>query len=100
MSYAIVRQAIVERTSLTAHYDDYIRHFSPHILGKHINGVPIVIAFQYAGGKAGGLLPSSGEWCRFLLPRLFYVRCNGDKWRDGPIQGKSVVGLAEIDVAA
>ena len=25
MSYSIVRQAIIERTSLTAHYDDYIR---------------------------------------------------------------------------
>ena len=63
MSYAIVRQAIVERTSLTAHYDDYIRYFSPHILGKHINGVPIVIAFQYDGGKARGPLLIGGEWC-------------------------------------
>jgi len=100
MSYAIVRKAVVERTSLTAYYDTYIRHFSPHILGRPVNGVSIVIAFQYAGDKDGQLLPSGGEWCRYLLPRLFYVRPNGDKWRDGPIQGKSVEGLAEIDVAA
>jgi hypothetical protein len=99
MSYEIVRQAIVEHASLTAHYEDYIRHFSPHILGKHSNGAPVVIAFQYSGGKPGGLL-GSGEWCRFLLPRLHYVRRNGDRWLAGPIHGKPVDGLTEIDVAA
>ena len=99
MSYLTIRQAIIDHASLTASYENYIRHFSPHMIGKHSNGVPIVVAFQYAGGKSGGLSPN-GEWCQYLLPRLHYVRRNGDRWLEGPLQGKPVAGLSEIDVAA
>ena len=61
MSYLTIRQAIIDHASLTANYENYTRHFSPHIIGKHSNGVPIVVAFQYGGGKSGGLSPN-GEW--------------------------------------
>ena len=96
MTYVLVRQAILKRVSLTAVYESHVRHFSPHILGKRHNGVPIVVAFQYGGG---GLSPS-GEWCEFLVPRLHYVRVNGDKWQAGPIVGMPVAGFNHIDVAA
>src|SRR5436853_2245957 len=99
MSYEIVRQAIVDRASLTATYDDYVRRFSPHIIGKNGTGVPVVIAFQYSGGKPGGLLVS-GEWCRFLLSRLHYVRRNSDRWLEGPVDARSTVGLIQIDTVA
>ena len=99
MSYLVIRQAIIDRASVTASYENYIRHFSPHIIGKHGNGVPIVVAFQYGGGKPGGLSPI-GEWCQYLMPRLHYVRRNGDRWLHGLPQGKPMEGLSEIDVAA
>src|SRR5437763_13038600 len=99
MSYLIVRQAILDRVSLTAVYEDYVRHFSPHMIGKHRTGVPVVVGYQYGGGKAGGLSPS-GEWCRYLLPRLHYVRRNADKWRSGPIAGRPTDAISDIDVAA
>lgn len=100
MSYIEIRRAIIERASLTAVYDNYVRYFSPHALGTHQNGVPIVIAFQYGGGKAGGTLRQSGEWCCYLLPRLFYVRRNGDKWAAGTIVDKPIGMIRRIDVAA
>ena len=99
MSYLIVRQAILDRVSLTAIYEDYVRHFSPHMIGKHTNGVPIVVAYQYGGGKPGGL-SSSGKWCCYLLPRLHYVKRNGDKWVSGPLAGVPTDAIGVIDVAA
>ncbi len=99
MSYPIIRQAILERASLTAVYEDYVRHFSPHMLGTHHNGVAIVLAFQYGGGKRGGLLPS-GEWCAYLLSRLHYVRRNGDGWTKGTIRDMPAGTIPNIDVAA
>jgi hypothetical protein len=100
MSYIEIRRAIVERASLTAVYEDYVRYFSPHMLGKHANGVPIVLAFQYGGGKPGGPLLPSGEWCCYLLPRLHYVRRNGDKWASGTATNKPIGMLRQVDVAA
>ena len=99
MSYALIRQAILDRASLTATYENYVRHFSPHMIGKHTNGVPIVVAYQYGGGKPGGL-SLSGEWCWYLLPRLHYVKRNGDRWLTGPLTGKPCDAIREIDVAA
>lgn len=99
MSYIVVRQAIIQRVSLTANYENYVRFFSPHLIGQDANGVPVVVGFQYGGGRPGGLLSSNGEWCRFLVPRLHYARFNGDKWQAGPAAGKPVVGLS-IDIAA
>ena len=94
MSYIVVRQAIIQHASLTANYDNYVRFFSPHLIGQDANGVPVVVGFQYGGGKPGGFLSSNGEWCRFLIPRLHYVRVNGDKWRAGQAEGKLFVGLS------
>jgi hypothetical protein len=99
MSYVLVRQAILERASITAIYENYVRHFSPHMIGKHANGVPIVVAYQYGGGKPGGL-PASGDWCYYLLPRLHYVRRNGDRWMSGPLAGRPSHLIGELDVAA
>ncbi len=99
MSYEVVRQAIVDRASLTANYEDYVRYFSPHAIGKLANGVPVVVAFQYDGGRKGGL-PVSGAWCLFLLPRLHYVRRVSDRWMPGLAEGKPTDALAYIDIAA
>ncbi len=99
MSYAVVRDAIFKRESLTAHYDNYVRYFSPHLIGYGTAGVPLVVGFQYGGGRRGGLSPS-GEWCRFAIPDLLHVRVNRDKWQPGPHTGKPVEDLILIDIAA
>jgi hypothetical protein len=31
---------------LTAHYEDYVRFFSPHALGNNSSGAPVVVAHQ------------------------------------------------------
>lgn len=99
MSYLIIRQAISERQSLTANYDNYIRHFSPTTLGKDRGGTQTLLAYQYGGGRSGGL-SSSGAWCCFQIGRLYGLRLNGDKWLDGPLAGRMPNCVVEIDVSA
>src|SRR5688572_9458734 len=99
MPYVFIQTAIRQRFSLTAHYEDYVRFFSPHALGTGSNGAPIVVAYQYAGGRRGGL-PASGDWACFYLAGLSSLERNADKWIAGPMTAKPVHVLKRIDLQA
>jgi hypothetical protein len=51
-SYQLMRQAIVDRASLTGLYDRYVRFFSPRVLGIDLTGKPVVIAISMAAAGA------------------------------------------------
>ena len=51
MRYYFVRKAILERQSLTAFYENYVRRFTPHAIGKSRVGYAAVVVFQYGGGR-------------------------------------------------
>jgi hypothetical protein len=95
MLYSIIRSAIERRESLSGKYDDYVRHFSPHVLGEDRQGDQAVLGFQYGGGRPGGL-PVHGDWCFFKLAQLT-ARPNGDQWVSGPC-GKPLHLFSRIDV--
>ncbi|HZP99875.1 MAG TPA: hypothetical protein VFB13_10085 [Reyranella sp.] len=97
--YATIRQAIIDRQSLTAIYDNYVRHFSPHILGRDRSLEPAVVAFQYGGGRMGGL-PNAGEWCFFHVSGLKDLSQNRDPWMPGRAVGKPKDLIVDIDVSA
>jgi hypothetical protein len=82
MPYETIRKAIVDRASLTAHYDHYVRFFSPHALGARQDGGKAVLVYQYAGGKPGGLRPS-GEWACFDISGITSIARNADTWQRG-----------------
>ena len=96
MSYEILKRAIETRQSLTGIYDDYVRFFSPHILGRVEAGEPSVLCFQYGGGQPGRLLPSGGAWCVFAVSRLRGVELSGDVWSVGPPESKPSHLIAEV----
>ena len=98
MSYEILKRAIETRHSLTGIYDDYVRFFSPHILGRVASGEPSVLCFQYGGGQPTGRLPPAGAWCVFAVSRLREVEPSGDAWSVGPPENKPSHLMAEIDV--
>lgn len=98
MSYEVLKRAIESRQSLTAIYDDYLRVFTPHILGKSATGEPSVLCFQYGGGKPNGRLPHGGAWHLFAVNRLRRLELNGDVWVAGPQNSKPSQLIAEIDV--
>ena len=99
MPYELIRDAIRDRVSLAAYYEDYVRFFSPHVLGKDSSGAPVVVAYQYDGGRRGGLA-AGGDWATFYLAGLSNVVRTGDGWRAGRPSGKPVHVLASIDIAA
>ncbi|MBN9487896.1 MAG: hypothetical protein J0H44_11755 [Alphaproteobacteria bacterium] len=98
MSYEILKQAIEARQSLTGIYDDYVRFFSPHTLGRGATGEPSVLCFQYGGGQPSGRLPPGGAWCVFAVSRLHAVEPSGDPWSAGPPESKPSALMAEIDL--
>jgi hypothetical protein len=99
MSYIVIRRAIEERHSLTGYYDNYVRHFSPHILGLDGQSWPAVIVYQYDGGRREGL-PRGGDWCFFHVWGLNDLRRNDDRWMAGPGQRKPRHLIAKVDIQA
>jgi hypothetical protein len=97
MPYAIIKRAIEEKHSLTAYYDNYVRHFSPHILGLDRQAWPSAVGWQYGGGRRGGL-PAQGEWCFFQVWGLTDLRPNEDGWKAGPPSGKPRQLIARVDI--
>src|SRR3954454_15474690 len=97
--YQIIRDAIGDRVCLTAHYEDYVRYFSPHALGKDSSGAPVLVAYQYDGGRRGGL-PAGGDWATFYLAGLSNIERTTDAWRPGPLIRKPVDVLKRVDIAA
>src|SRR5205814_5556902 len=47
MSTDLIRNAVRNRTCLTAVYDNYVRYFCPYAVGRTAERVPAVLAFQY-----------------------------------------------------
>ena len=97
--YQLVRQAIADRVSLIGLYDRYVRFFSPRVLGTDLAGKPVVIAYQYGGGRRGGL-PPRGDWVCFDVGVFDSLNRNGDTWIAKPLPAKPVCPLKKVDIAA
>ena len=97
MPYQIIKRAIERRESLTGRYDDYVRFFSPHVLGDDRIGAKSVLGFQYAGGRAGGL-PPMGDWGLFHVVGLKELYPNRDRWLAGLPENKPLHLFSKIDV--
>lgn len=98
MPYALLKRAIEEKQSLTAYYDNHVRHFSPHILGLDRHSWPSTVGFQYGGSRPGGLLQPQGDWCFFHVWGLTDLRPNDDGWHAGPPSGKPRHLIARVDI--
>ena len=98
MAYEILKRAIEARQSLTGIYDDYVRWFSPHVLGKNAIGQPTVVGFQYGGGRPDGIVPPEGTWCVFVIDRLRRLAPNDDKWVTGPLESMPSGFMSVIDL--
>jgi hypothetical protein len=98
--YQLIRDAIRDRACLTAHYEHYIRYFSPNALGKDSRHAPVVVTYQYGGGRPGGL-PRGGDWACFDIAELSNLRRNADKWTGGRFTSpKPLHVLKYVDIAA
>jgi hypothetical protein len=99
MSTDLLRDAIRNRTCLTAVYENYVRYFCPCALGRTGEGVPAVVAFQYEGGAKGGMV-HRGAWRLFLLHMLRDIRPNADVWCAGPVREPMLAKLHQVEISA
>jgi hypothetical protein len=84
MSHPLLRSAIERHRALSAHYQNYVRYFCPYRLGVDKNGTPMVVVFQYDGGRRGGLAPE-GEWSTWRVEDLHDLRFVADGWHCGAV---------------
>lgn len=99
MSYELLKRAIEAHRPLTGVYDDYVRFFSPVVLGKSATGEPSVLCFQYGGGQPVGSLPPGGAWRLFMVRRLRRLGPSGDAWIVGPLDIMPSHLIAKVDLA-
>lgn len=97
MSFELLRQAIQEKSCVSASYKATIRHFAPHCLGYGKRDEMNVLGFQY-GGESSGVLPN---WRCFRVDELTDVALNPDPWASAGDHSKRnsciATVLAQVD---
>jgi hypothetical protein len=99
MSYSVVRQAILDRHSLTARYAGQVLHFSPHALGRGADRAFRVVAFQYAA-RGGAPMARGGRWRCLRLCRLTHLVPNADGWQSGHDYRRPLKCVVQLDVGS
>lgn len=92
---AAVRQAMVEKRPVRAHYDGGLREFCPHAIGTK-DGQTRVFAFQFAGYSRRGL-PPGGGWRCFPIARLTELSVHDGPWHTGDGPGDPHICIDQID---
>lgn len=67
-TYALIRQAIIDKNIITAAYHGHVREMCPHAIG-HKRGKRKALLYQFAGTSSSGLGPigSQDNWrCVFV----------------------------------
>ena len=74
-AYQIVRQAIIDKNSISATYDGYPRELTPHVIGTK-RGVRHALFYQFGGQSSSGLGPvgSPSNWRCIDVDKLTDVR--------------------------
>ena len=98
-TYDFIRQAVIDRCSLTANYDGKTRSFSPHAIGRDNEGGVNVMTFQYGGYSSQGL-PPGGDWRCFEVRRLQNVIRNSDQWHTSNDHSRRNTCVTKVDVEA
>ena len=96
-AYALLRQAILDKRQMVAHYDGGVRELCPHALGTN-RGERHVLAYQFGGASASGL-PPGGEWRCLDVDDLADVAVRAGEWHSAPNVFNPQSCLDEVDIA-
>ncbi len=77
-TYAIVRQAILDKRQIVAIYHGHRREMCPHVIGTK-DGRARALFFQFAGSSSSGL-PPGGEWRCMPIGGLTDVSTRAGRW--------------------
>jgi hypothetical protein len=82
-SYALIRQAILEKRQIVATYNGHHRELCPHVIGTTKDGRPQALFFQFAGTSSSGL-PPGGDWRCIPIDGLEEVVMRPGNWHTAP----------------
>ncbi|HEY2052680.1 MAG TPA: hypothetical protein VGH14_01970 [Solirubrobacterales bacterium] len=96
MSYALIKQAILERRQVHATYQGKFRELCPHVLGTK-NGRPQALFFQFGGDSHRGL-PPGGDWRCLPVEELGDVSLHDGPWHGEDRYNPSQSCVHDVDI--
>jgi hypothetical protein len=101
MSYALIRQAILEKKAIHATYSGLHREMCPHVIGLK-NGKPQTLCYQYGGQSSSRLIQPDGSkenWRCIEIAKLSSVRIvETDTWHTAPDHSRPQTCVDKVDV--
>ena len=100
--YRLVWAAVANKQPIEAMYQERLRLFCPHRLGRNRQGRLRVLCYQYGGESRSGLQPvgSPANWRCVALEKLSRVKLFQDAWRTAPNHSRPASCVAEADMDA
>ncbi len=95
-SYAILRQAIIDKQQVTCTYQSFHREICPHVIGMK-NGREKVLSFQFAGDSSRGL-PPHGEWRCMFVDQVQDAMARQGPWHTGGSHTQPQTCVDDVDV--
>lgn len=99
-TYDIVRQAIIDKSQITAVYDGHYREMCPHAIGIK-KGKEQALFYQFGGETSKGPLqdPSaSNNWRCLELSKLHNVRVTTGPWHSADNHSSASTCIDDIDL--
>ena len=80
-TYEIIRNAILNKEQVIAHYDGYPREMCPHVIGRK-DSREQALFYQFGGGSNSSLAPigSPKNWRCIEIAKLSEVSTRNGQW--------------------
>jgi hypothetical protein len=102
MSYALIRQAILEKKAIYATYSGLHREMCPHVIGTK-NGKPQALFYQYGGESSSRPIQPDGSpdnWRCIEIAKLSNVQiADVGIWHTAPDHSRPQTCVGDVDVA-
>lgn len=97
--YMKIRDAILQKLTISADYDGYHREMCPHTLGVK-RGREHALFYQFSGASKSGLGPdgSSQNWRCVDIAKLSNVQTRQGQWHTAPNHSRPQTCVDAIDV--
>lgn len=98
-TYAVIRDAILNRQQIKATYRGHPRELCPHVIGTK-KGRPQALFYQFGGRSSSGLEPdgSARNWRCMFIDELSDVIAQDGDWHSAPNHSRPQTCVDDIDV--
>ncbi len=97
--YEVIKQAIIDKSSISATYQGYHREMNPHVIGTK-NGRKQALFYQFGGESSSGTITqnSKSNWRCMPIDQLSNVKVTDKGWHTAENHGAAQSCVDKIDV--